>query len=99
TPFPMTASSGKGRVTVRRSSVTVSSCFTTAKRRCAQLGQHWLRFTGRHATRLSPGRRGAAKHRAMIKAARYGAGLTELTTLDLERLLRALHRGQLRTPI
>ncbi len=35
----------------------------------------------------------------MIKAARYGAGLTELTTLDLERLLRALHRGQLRTPI
>lgn len=28
-----------------------------------------------------------------------GAGLTGLTTTDLERLLRALHRGELKCPI
>lgn len=28
-----------------------------------------------------------------------GAGLTGLTTTDLERLLRALHKGELRCPI
>jgi hypothetical protein len=35
----------------------------------------------------------------MIKGATYGAGLTALTTTDLERLLRALHRGMLRVPV
>lgn len=35
----------------------------------------------------------------MIKGARFGKGLTELTTLDLERLLRAFHRGELRPPV
>lgn len=35
----------------------------------------------------------------MIKGASYGAALTALTTLDLERLLRALHKGTLRVPV
>lgn len=35
----------------------------------------------------------------MIKGASYGAGLTGLSTTDLERLLRALHRGLLRAPV
>lgn len=35
----------------------------------------------------------------MIKGATYGAGLTALTTTDLERLLRALHRGLLSAPV
>lgn len=34
----------------------------------------------------------------MIKAAPYGSGLTGLSTTDLERILRALHKGLLRTP-
>lgn len=36
----------------------------------------------------------------MIKPGSFaGAGLTALSTTDLERLLRALHRGELRCPI